>query len=256
MIGLITKNSHKGDAPITRSFALKEDVNGIVKFVNRLSDLSNGAVNKVDKKEIVEQISIAAIIVMDMNDDEIVGYMGSKIVGHTKYNLPIIELRSGAISKEYGGNGINGENRAILLDAIRERYPDSIIVSIKNSANGEWSAKSLQSMGFLYPKSPNTLETYKKDPYMAGIGIPEEFFEQKKNGTPDRTVWIGIQTRESYDKFYNPGIMDMSDPKLLTLAQEMLRKKFKVVSKIVETVKSTNDIKNPTTEMLRTGVRI
>lgn len=249
MIALVTKKNIKESTTLAKEFAVSADAKDIVKFINKISDLSDGAVNKVDEKEIKEQISVAGVIVRNLSNNEIVGYMGSKIVGKTRYHLPIIELRSGAISKEYGGNGINGDNRAILLDTIREKYPNAIIVSIKNSANGGWSAKSLQSMGFLYPKNPNTLEEYKKDIYMRGIGIPEKFFEQKKNGTPDRTVWIGIQTKESYDKFYGYAALDINDSKLLSLAQGMLRKEFDMGSSVINK-------EEPISNMLRMGVTL
>ncbi len=247
MMRVITKKSTIGTAPIVRSFAVNDDAEDVVNFINKLSNLSNGAVSGVDRREIENQISVAAIIVENTKTGEIIGYMGSRIVGKTEYNLPMIELRSGAISREYGGNGINGDNRMILLESIREKYPDSIIISIKNGANGKWSAKSLQGMGFLYPRNPNTLEVYKRDPYMKGVGIPEEFFEKKKNGTPDRTVWIGIQTKDSYDKFYESKRININDPNLLSIAQGMLRREFGISNNLIASAE--NFIEN----MLRTG---
>ena len=200
MIGIVAKNGAKGEVSMTRGFAIAHEAGEIVKFINSVSEKTNGSVARTDGNDIKEQIGIAAVVARDMSNGNILAYNGSSMLGKSSNGTPVIEIKPGVVADEFVGRTINGDSKAILADSIREKYPQAVLISVKSEAElRKGKAESLKEMGFVSDREADTVENYRNSVLMRELNVSERFWDNVSAKASGGNIWIGIQTKETYD---------------------------------------------------------
>ncbi len=201
MIGIMNKKSDKGEVCMTSSFATQSDAKEITNFINEASRATNGRVAPTYTAEVMEQISTAAVIMRDMNSNKILGYNGSSTIGRYN-NAPVVAILPGISSEGFVGHAVNGEAKAIIIDSIRDKHPDAVIIAMKREANANnGKLEAIKELGFVSHKGLEIVDNYRNDAYMEQFNISDNFWDFVKKSAAGDRVWIGIQTKDTYDAY-------------------------------------------------------